>query len=82
MFWKRGNKWGTLASIGWGMVTYALANTFVPQIAIAGTHPSFVSIVSSVIVYVLVSLLTEEPSTAIATTFWGRATPYRTKSIA
>jgi sodium/pantothenate symporter len=63
MFWKRGNRWGTLASIGWGMVTYALANTIVPQIALAGTHPSFVSIISSVVVYVVVSLLTEEPST-------------------
>ncbi len=77
MFWKRGNSWGTLASIGWGMVTYALANTVVPQIALAGTHPSFVSIVSSVIVYVLVSLLTDEPSDTVATTFWGRAKPQK-----
>jgi sodium/pantothenate symporter len=73
MFWKKGNKWGTLASIGWGMLTYALANTIVPQIALFGTHPSFVSIVSSVIVYVLVSSLTTEPRPEIATTFWGRA---------
>jgi sodium/pantothenate symporter len=77
MFWKKGNKWGTLASIVWGMVTYALANTWVPQIAFAGSHPSFVSIVSSAIVYVLVSSLTTEPSSAITTTFWGRIKPQK-----
>jgi sodium/pantothenate symporter len=77
MFWKKGNKWGTLASIGWGMVIYALANTFVPDLAFAGTHPSFVSIVSSVIVYILVSLLTAGPSPEIATTFWGKAKPQK-----
>jgi hypothetical protein len=31
--------------------------------------------VSSVVVYVMVSLLTDEPSTTVAKTFWGRAKP-------
>jgi sodium/pantothenate symporter len=33
MFWKRGNLWGALASISWGMVLYVLANTRFPEIA-------------------------------------------------
>jgi len=41
---KRGNKWGTMASITWGMIVYALANTVVPQIRLWGTHASFVSV--------------------------------------
>ena len=72
MFWKKGNKWGTIASICWGMIIYALANTIAPQIALFGTHPSFVSIISSVIVYVIISMVTPEPSNEIVRTFWGR----------
>ena len=72
LFWKRGNQWGAIASICWGMVVYGLANTVVPQISLWGTHPSFVAVVSSVIVYVLVSSLTPPPSQEIARTFWGK----------
>jgi len=72
LFWKRGNQWGAIASICWGMVVYGLANTIVPQIQLWGTHPSFVAVISSVIVYVLVSSLTPPPSEQIARTFWGK----------
>ncbi|MBL7074429.1 hypothetical protein ISS37_04220 [candidate division KSB1 bacterium] len=73
MFWKRGNQWGTIASITWGMITYALAKTIVPQIALWGTFESFVPTITSVIVYVVVSLATPNPSDKIIWTFWGPA---------
>lgn len=72
LFWKRGNQWGAIASICWGMIVYGLANTIVPQMSLWGTHASFVAVVSSVIVYVLVSSLTPPPSEEIARTFWGK----------
>lgn len=74
IFWKRGNKYGAITSICWGMIVYALTNTIVPESVLLGTHPSFVSILSSVLVYVIVSLFTEEPSEEIVMTFWGRMT--------
>jgi sodium/pantothenate symporter len=72
MFWKRGNLWGALASISWGMVLYVLANTRFPEIALWGTHPSLISVVTALIVYVLVSLATPRPSDKIVQTFWGK----------
>jgi sodium/pantothenate symporter len=72
--WKRGNQWGAIASICWGMIIYALGSTVLPQLQVAGMHQSFVAIVSSVIVYVLVSLATAKPSDEIVQTFWGART--------
>jgi sodium/pantothenate symporter len=71
LFWPRGNKWGTMAAILWGMITYALGNTVLPQINIGGMHPSFVPVVTSVAVYIAVSLATAPPSQAVIQTFWG-----------
>ena len=73
MFWKRGNRWGAVASISWGMIIYGLANTVFPQIGLWGTHPSLVSVVTALIVYVVVSLATPPPSEEIVQTFWGLA---------
>lgn len=72
MHWKRGNKWGTIASVVWGMIIYGLAYTVVPQLKVWGTHPSFISVFTSIIVYVAVSLATAKPSEKIAWTFWGQ----------
>ncbi len=72
MLWRRGNKWGAIASVGWGMIIYALGNTVVPQVGVLGTHPSLVSVVTAVILYVVVSLATPEPSEEISRTFWGK----------
>jgi len=72
MFWKRGNKWGAIASITYGMITYALAKTVAPQIALFGTFPSFVPTVSSVIIYIVVSLVTSKPTEEVVWKFWGR----------
>lgn len=72
MHWKRGNKWGTIASILWGTTIYGLAYTVVPQLKVWGTHPSFISVVTSVIVYVVVSLATEKPPEKVVRVFWGR----------
>jgi len=72
MHWKRGNKWGTMASITWGMIIYGLAYTVVPQLKVWGTHPSFISVITSIIVYVVVSLATSKPSAKVALTFWGQ----------
>jgi sodium/pantothenate symporter len=73
MHWKRGNKWGTIASILWGTVIYGLAYTVVPQLKVWGTHPSFISVLTSIIVYVVVSLATAKPSERVVWTFWGAA---------
>lgn len=72
MHWKRGNKWGAIASIVWGMIVYGLAYTVVPELKFGGTHPSFISVTTSIIVYVTVSLATTPPSQKILWTFWGR----------
>jgi len=71
LFWKRGNRWGALASISWGMIIYGLANTVLPGIGLWNTHPSLVSIVTAVIVYIVVSMATPPPSDRIVQTFWG-----------
>ena len=72
MFWKRGNRWGALASICWGMIIYGLGNTVLPQIALWGTHPSLVSVLSAILIYVIVSRLTPAPPVTVVETFWGR----------
>jgi sodium/pantothenate symporter len=73
MHWKRGNKWGTLASITWGMIIYGLANTVLPQLKVWGTHPSFLAVITSLVVYIVVSLATASPSDKVLWTFWGAA---------
>jgi Na+/proline symporter len=72
MHWKRGNKWGTIASIAWGMLIYGLSNTELPQLQVWGTHPSFLAVITSIIVYVVVSLSTSSPSDKVMWTFWGK----------
>jgi sodium/pantothenate symporter len=72
MYWKRGNRWGALASICCGMTLYVLAFTVVPEIGLFGMHPSFPCTVAAVVVYVLVSLATPPPSEEIVRTFWGQ----------
>ncbi len=73
VFWKRGNQWGAIASISWGMIIYAFAYTTMgSQTPLWGTHPSLVSVGSAVIVYIVVSLLTTKPSEKIVQTFWGK----------
>jgi sodium/pantothenate symporter len=71
LFWQRGNKWGTMAAIVWGMVTYALGNTILPQINMGGMHPAFTPVVTSVLVYIIASLLTAPPSEDVVRIFWG-----------
>ena len=72
MFWKKGNHWGAIASICTGMIIYALANTIIPQLRLWGAHPSFLAVITSIIVYVIVSLVTPKPSDEIVWTFWGQ----------
>jgi len=73
MYWKRGNKWGALASIIWGTSTYGLGYTILPQLRIWETHPSFVAVLTSVMVYCFVSLATGKPSERVILTFWAEA---------
>jgi sodium/pantothenate symporter len=75
MYWKRGNRWGALASICCGMTLYVLAFTAVPQIGVLGMHPSFPCTLAAAVVYVVVSLATPPPSEEIVRTFWGRTMP-------
>lgn len=70
LFWKRGNRWGALSSIVWGMTIYGLANTAFPSLAVWGTHPSLISVVSATVVYVLVSIITPRPDAKVVHTFW------------
>ena len=72
LFWKRGNRWGALASICTGITLYVLAFTVAPEIGVFGMHPSFPCTVAAAVVYVLVSLATPPPSEDILRTFWGR----------
>ena len=73
LFWKRGNRWGALASICSGITLYVLAFTVAPEIGVFGMHPSFPCTVAAAVVYVLVSLATPPPPEDILQTFWGRA---------
>jgi sodium/pantothenate symporter len=75
MYWKRGNRWGALASICCGMTLYVLAFTAMPEIGVLGMHPSFPCTLAAAVVYVVVSLATPPPSENIVRTFWGRTTP-------
>lgn len=72
LFWKRGNRWGALASIGSGVTLYVLAFTVAPEIGVFGMHPSFPCTVVAALVYVLVSLATPPPPADIVQTFWGK----------
>lgn len=80
IIWKRGNHWGAIASITWGMIIYGLANTIVPQVGLWGSHPSLISVLSAVLVYIVVSLVTTPPSDKIVWTFWGPPKKRRAKS--
>ncbi len=71
LYWKRGNHWGALAAIGFGMTLYVLAFTALPGIGLWGMHPALPCAVAAAVVYVLVSLATPPPSAEIARTFWG-----------
>jgi len=72
MFWKRGNKWGAMASICSGMLVYTLSNTAIPTLRIGDAHPTLISVLISTAVFVLVSLATQGPSVTVLRTFWGR----------
>jgi sodium/pantothenate symporter len=72
LFWKRGNRWGALASICSGITLYVLAFTVAPKIGLFGMHPSFPCTAAAAVVYVLVSLATPPPAEEIVRTFWGR----------
>lgn len=72
LFWKRGNHRGALAAICWGMISYFLASTAIPKPFLLHTHPSFFSVLSAMVIYILVSLGTERPSQQIRALFWGR----------
>jgi len=71
MLWKRGNKWGALISICWGITLYGVLNTIAPKEWLLGTHPSLISVLTAVLVYIIVSLITSPPADDIMHTFWG-----------
>jgi sodium/pantothenate symporter len=72
IYWKRGNRWGALASICFDMTLYVLAFTVLPEIGLFGMHPSLPCTAAAAVVYVLVSMATPPPSDDILRTFWGR----------
>jgi sodium/pantothenate symporter len=72
LYWRRGNRWGALAAVCFGMILYVLAFTAAPQIGLLGMHPSVPCTAAAVAVYVLVSLATPPPPEELQRTFWGR----------
>jgi hypothetical protein len=54
------------------MIIYGLSNTVLPQLQVWGTHPSFLAVITSIIVYVVVSLATSKPSDEAVWTFLGK----------
>ncbi|HLR52331.1 MAG TPA: sodium/pantothenate symporter [Candidatus Avamphibacillus sp.] len=58
LYWKKGNKYGALASMATGVILYILSDTFYPQPF--GLHSVVLPVVISFIAYVVVSLATHK----------------------
>jgi len=58
LYWKKGNKYGALASMLTGVILYILSDTFYPQPF--GLHSVVLPVVISFIAYVVVSLATHK----------------------
>jgi len=71
VFWRRGTRLGALAAIGGGTISYVLAFLLTGGSMVFGMHPSVPAVGVSVVLYVLVSLVSQPPSERVARIFWG-----------
>ncbi len=69
LYWRRGNSTGALCSLIAGIAWYALGN-YIPCLTL-GFLPAISAVVISVIIYIIVSLLTEPPSSKVISIFFG-----------
>jgi sodium/pantothenate symporter len=74
LFWRRATKWGAIASMYIGLVSYLVLEIFFPDLFgdIINLVPA---LAVSVVAMVVVSLLTPKPSDEIIRIFWGRTVP-------
>ena len=72
LYWKKGNKYGAIASMLVGVVSFILLSIYIPRPL--GMHPVVPAILFSLIAYVSVSLLTshkmKEAQERIIEKFW------------
>lgn len=78
LYWRRANKYGALASLLGGVVTYIVFDLYFKPY-LRGFHIVIPSFIVSNILMVVVSLLTPRPSREVINLFWGRR-PLCTKS--
>lgn len=74
LFWKRATKWGAIASMYLGLVSYLVLEMFFPDLFgdIVNLVPA---LTLSIVAMVVVSLLTPKPSQDIIRLFWGKSVP-------
>ena len=74
LFWKRATKWGAIASMYLGLVSYLVLEIFFPDLFgdIVNLVPA---LTLSIVAMVVVSLLTPKPSQDIIRLFWGKSVP-------
>lgn len=74
LFWRRATKWGAIASMYIGLVSYLVLEVFFPDL-FGGIINLVPALVLSVVAMVVVSLLTPKPSDEIIRVFWGKTVP-------
>jgi sodium/pantothenate symporter len=74
LFWKRATKWGAIASMYLGLVSYLVLEIFFPDLFgdIVNLVPA---LTLSIVAMVVVSLLTPKPDQDIIRLFWGKSAP-------
>ena len=74
LFWKRATKWGGIASMYVGLISYLVLEIFFPDLF--GDVTNLVpALVLSIVAMVVVSLLTPRPPQEIVRLFWGKSVP-------
>lgn len=74
LFWKRATRWGAIASMYAGLVSYLTLEIGFPDL-FGGLINLVPALVLSVVSMVVVSLLTPKPSDEIIQVFWGTSVP-------
>lgn len=74
LFWKRATRWGAIASMYLGLVSYLVLEIFFPDLFgdIVNLVPA---LALSIVAMVVVSLLTPKPPREILQLFWGKSVP-------
>lgn len=80
LFWRRATKWGAIASMYLGLVSYLVLEIFFPDLFgdIVNLVPA---LTLSIVAMVVVSLLTPKPSREIIQLFWGKSAPSERQEV-